>query len=146
MRPLAELEAAIAGVGAEPDPALAAGQLLAIGEEILGHWVSAHGDEPTGDTREGFRLLALHRQGASNDPSFNACRETCRELAYHYNLVTMQPAHTETTNRVEMMRMILSHLYWFISGKLQVAELGEFCCSSKPIRRAASDVQSTKEA
>ena len=86
------------------------------------------------DTREGFRLLALHRQGAKGDPSFNACRETCREIAYHYNLIHMQPGHAETTNRLEMMKMISSHLYLFISGKMQVAELGEFCCSAKPIR------------
>jgi hypothetical protein len=33
-----------------------------------------------------------------------------------------------------MMKMISSHLLLFVSGKMQVAELGEFCCSSKPIR------------
>ncbi len=33
-----------------------------------------------------------------------------------------------------MMKLVCSHLYLFISGKMQVAELGDFCCSSKPIR------------
>lgn len=138
MRPLGELEAAIGGVNASPDPALAAEELLGIGEEILEHWIIAKDDgaEPTRDTREGFRLLALHRQGTRKDPSFNACRETCRELVYYYNLITMQPDHAETTDRVAMMKMICSHLFLFISGKMQVAELGEFCCSSKPIRQA----------
>ena len=122
------------------------GLLLAIGEEALEHWVSAKGLIPTDEKREGFRLLALHRQGAKGDPSFNACRETCRELAYYYNLVTLQPEHEETTHRVDMLKMICSHLHLFISGKMQVAELGDFCCSSKPIRQTDVDRKMTKEA
>jgi hypothetical protein len=98
------------------------------------------GEIPTRDEREGFRLLALHRQGAKGDPSFNACRETCREVAYHYNLVTMQPEHSDITNRLCMMGLVSKHLYLFISGKLQVAGLGEFCCSSKPIR-SGNDIE-----
>jgi hypothetical protein len=98
--------------------------------------VTARGEEPTQDEREGFRLLALHRQGAKGDPSFNACRETCREVAYHYNLVTLQPEYSDITDRLSMMALVSKHLYLFISGKLQVAGLGEFCCSSRPIRAA----------
>ena len=88
----------------------------------------------TPDEREGFRLLALHRQGAKGEPSFNACRETCRELVYHYNLITLEPGHAETEKRLEMMRLIAMHLYLFVSGKMQVQGLGEFCCASKPLR------------
>ena len=143
MRALAELEAAIDAVATDGDVEASAAALLQIGEEVLEHWVVARGYEPTAESREGFRLLALHRQGTKEDPSFNACRETCRELAYYFNLITMQPEHTETTNRVALMKMISSHLYLFISGKLQVAELGEFCCSSRPIRQAA-DPDNTK--
>jgi len=59
----------------------------------------------------------------------------------------MQPDHVETTNRVEMMKMISSHLYLFISGKMKVAELGDFCCSSKPVRFTLDfDFQKTQEA
>jgi hypothetical protein len=128
------MESEIAAVSAESGAQVAADRILQISEEVVEHWIVARGDEPTDDTREGFRLLALHRQGAKGDPSFNACRETCREVAYHYNLVSMQPEHSETTNRIEMMKMISSHLYLFISAKMQVAEIGEFCCSSKPVR------------
>jgi hypothetical protein len=134
VRSVDELDAALAAVTASPDPQSSAGELLKISEEILEQWITARGEVPTDDTREGFRILALHRQGAKDDPSFNACRETCREVVYHYNLVTMQPEDAETTDRLEMMRMISNHLYLFISGKMQVAGLGEFCCSSKPIR------------
>ncbi len=140
MKALADIEAGIAAVAAGPDPQAAIDELLHLSEEVLEHWISARGDEPTNDKREGFRLLALHRQGAKGDPSFNACRETCREIAYHYNLISMQAEPAETTHRVEMMKMISSHLYLFISGKMQVAELGEFCCSSKPIR-SVSDAE-----
>ena len=134
MRPLNDSESAIAAVAPESDAQAGADDLLQLSEEVIEHWIVAREEEPTSNTREGFRLLALHRQGAKGDPSFNACRETCREIAYHYNLIHMQPGHAEITNRLEMMKMISSHLYLFTSGKMQVAELGEFCCSAKPIR------------
>jgi hypothetical protein len=145
VRALKDIESAIPAMSADPDAVAAAEILLRLSEEVLEHWISAHGRTPTADTREGFRLLALHRQGCKGDPSFNACRETCRELAYHFNLVTLDPEHAETTNRVEMMKMISSHLYYFVTGKLQVAELGEFCCSSRPLRLGADDVQRPRE-
>ena len=127
MRPLAELESGLDSAGESPDVQDGAEQLLRIGE--------------------GFRLLALHRQGAKGDPSFNACRETCREIVYHYNLITMQPELADSTNRLAMMKMICSHLFLFVSGKMQVAELGEFCCSSKPIRLESEyNTQTRKEA
>ncbi len=132
MRSFDELESAISSL--RPDTPEAAATLLGISEEVLEHWVTARGQLPTQEQREGFRLLALHKQGAHKEPSFNACRETCREVAYYYNMLTLQPLHEETTDRVEMMKMISSHLLLFVSGKMQVAELGEFCCSSKPIR------------
>jgi hypothetical protein len=87
VRALAEIESrleAIVGDGAATD----AEELLRSGEQVLEHWIAAKGAQATQARREGFRLLALQRQGATDDASFNACRETCRELVYHYNLVT----------------------------------------------------------
>jgi hypothetical protein len=141
MMPLAEIESAIQSISAEPDAAAAANELLRLSEVVVEHWIVARGEAPTDETREGFRLLALHRQGAKGDPSFNACRETCREVVYHYNLITTNLDDSETTNRLAMMKMISNHLFLFISGKMQVAELGEFCCSAKPIR-LSSDLES----
>ena len=141
-----DIGTALEAVDSTADAQAAANALLQLSEEILEHWIVARGEIPTDDSREGFRLLALHRQGAKGDPSFNACRETCREVAYHYNLVTMQPEHAETTDRAAMMKMISNHLSLFISGKMQVAELGDFCCSAKPIRLAPeTDTQIRKE-
>ncbi len=134
MRSLAELEAVFEPAVAIPDESVRAEQLLTASEEVLEHWIRARGDEPTEDTREGFRLLALHRQGTKGDPSFNACRETCREIVYHYNLVITRDVYSDITDRLYMMAMVCKHLFLFISGKMQVAELGDFCCSSKPIR------------
>jgi len=136
MRSLAELETVFELPRATPDADARAAELLQASEEVLEHWITARGDVPTSDKREGFRLLALHRQGAKGDPSFNACRETCREIAYHYNLVTMRDVYSDITDRLTMLAMISKHLYLFVSGKMQVAELGEFCCSAKPIRSA----------
>ena len=147
MRPLADIETAIGAITAVPDLQAALDELLELSEEAIEHWIVARGDVPGDEKREGFRLLGLHRQGAKGDPSFNACRETCREVVYHYNLISMQSGDAETTNRLEMMKMISNHLYLFISGKMQVAELGEFCCSSKPIRLTPNiDSQKTQEA
>jgi hypothetical protein len=116
----------------------AAPELLSLGEEVLEHWVSAQGLEPTRAVREGFRLLALHRQGCADEPSFNACRETCRELVYHYNLVALEPQHPDTGQRLRMMTLVANHLFLFVAGKLQVRELGDFCCASRPLRQEAA--------
>jgi hypothetical protein len=137
LRSLTDIETAIERAGTHPDPQAGASELLALVEEVLEHWISAKGDVPTDEEREGFRLLALHRQGAKGDPSFNACRETCREVAYHYNLIKLQPDAAEITDRLQMMGMVSNHLYLFISGKMQVAQLGDFCCSSRPLRTGA---------
>ena len=146
MRSLAELETVFDWPLATQDADAAAAELLRASEEVLEHWVTARGDVPTSDEREGFRLLALHRQGAKGDPSFNACRETCREIAYHYNLVTMRDVYSDITDRLCMLAMISKHLFLFVSGKMQVAELGEFCCSAKPIRATDAAAPTHKEA
>ena len=139
MRSLAAIEARLEVLAAAPDPGPdVAAELLAIGEEVLEHWVAAKGLEPTREAREGFRLLALHRQGCTDDPSFNACRETCRELVYHYNLVTVEPNHAETVQRLTMMTMVANHVFLFVAGKMQVAALGDFCCASRPLRQGAA--------
>lgn len=117
-----------------PDVGAVARRLLALAEEVLMRWVEARGDTPTHDTREGFRLLALHRQGASGTPSFNACRETCREIAFHYNMLILEPDSELAADRSRMMALLVKHLTLFVRGKLEVEGLGEFCCASKPLR------------
>lgn len=134
MRPFSEIDACIDRVPAHSDPVAGARELVSLGEEVLEHWIAARGETPTREEREGFRLLALHRQGARGEPSFNACRETCRELAYHYNLIAAEPRHPETGRRLTMAAMVARHLCLFVSGKMQVEQLGEFCCSSRPLR------------
>ncbi len=121
-------------LGHAAEPARAAAALLRLGEDVLIQWIRAHGLEPTTTRREGFRLLALHRQGARGEPSFNACRETCRELVYYYNLITMDPGHPDAAKRLRLAAMVGKHLYLFVSGKMVADKLGEFCCSSRPLR------------
>ena len=113
-------------------------RLLALSEEVLETWIAVRGGEPTHEKREGFRLLALHHQGARGVPSFNACRETCREVAWHYNLLQLEPEHPQSAQRLRMMQMLARHLALFVGGKLQVEGLGDFCCASRPLRQAAS--------
>jgi hypothetical protein len=111
-----------------------AAELLDCGEAVLERWLRAQEIVPTTRTVEGFRLLALQRQGARGDPSFNACRETCRELVYYHNLVRLDPANDDVPRRLRLGAMVARHLALFIDGKLEVAGLGEFCCSSRPLR------------
>jgi hypothetical protein len=134
MSTLAEIEARLETLPDSSDPRAAARALLDDAEAVLEHWIAARGEAPTADRREGFRLLALHRQGARGEPSFNACRETCREIAYHYNLIHAEPGAAAAAQASRMMAMLVKHLALFVSGKLQVAGLGEFCCSSRPLR------------
>jgi hypothetical protein len=112
-------------------------ELLRLGEEVLEHWIVARGETPTRSRREGFRLLALHRQGAKDAPSFNACRETCRELVYRYNLVMSEPDPVKAAVTAAMAVLVAKHLFLFVSGKMEVEGLGEFCCSSKTLRQAS---------
>jgi hypothetical protein len=126
---------------AMPDAALVsaaeplAEELLTIGETALESWVRSRGEAPTDARSEGFRLLALHRQGARGEPSFNACRETCRELVYHRNCVVSAKDRTEIAKRLRLGAMVARHLVLFIDGKLEIAGLGEFCCSSRALRQ-----------
>lgn len=107
-------------------------ELLATAERVLEEWIRARGEVPTNETSEGFRLLALHRQGARGVPSFNACRETCREIAYHYNLLGVSEEKKQYRER--MMAMLVRHVELFVRGKMEVNGLGEFCCSARPLR------------
>jgi hypothetical protein len=127
--PFAAIEAELDAFASQAAP-----RLLALAEEVLEGWIAARGEVPTSEKREGFRLLALHKQGTRGVPSFNACRETCRETVYHYNLICAEPGSAETARRQRMMALLVKHLLLFVSGKMQVEGLGEFCCASRPLR------------
>ncbi len=141
MTPIADIEQRLDDIVIGKGDATSADELLRAGEEILEHWITAKGAEPTSERREGFRLLALHRQGAIDDASFNACRETCRELVYHHNLMKDSQADQEQAqSSLAMMALVANHLVLFVSGKMQEAGLGDFCCSSKPLHNDLNDI------
>jgi hypothetical protein len=133
MRSLQAIEAELEIVPPVQARLEAARWLLGLAEEVLEAWIAARGETPTDDLREGFRLLALHHQGARGVPSFNACRETCREILYHHNLLLEDPE--DAGQRLAMMVMLVRHLALFVGGKLQVEGLGDFCCASRPLRQ-----------
>lgn len=127
-------------LGRDPEPIKR--MLLEAAETVMETWIEAHTGVPTQNTYEGFRLLALHRQIAREDPSFNACRESCRELVYQCNVAETESVLESKAQRLRMAATVLAHLALFIDGKLENARLGEFCCSARPIRArdAATDV------
>lgn len=114
-------------------------ELLARAEAILEVWLAARGETAQAGTVEGFRLLSLHRQGCKGEPSFNACRETCREIVFRRN-VALQSAEDsdERSHQTRLMAMTVKHLALFVGGKLAEAGLGDFCCSSRPLRQAGT--------
>ncbi len=134
MTKLADIEAAVEGEIPVGSPQEIADFYLRVGEDMLTHYLMTKGQEPTKDEKEGFRLLALQRQGCKGDPSFNACRETARELAYHYNLLVLEPEHADTAKRAAMMQMVAKHLVLFVGNKMMDEKTGEFCCSAKANR------------
>lgn len=132
---MARVDATLAAPGAGGDALAQAEANLLQGEAVLEAWLRSRGHEPTSETVEGFRLLALHRQGARGDASFNACRETCRELVYLRNVVALHDDDPDEAARaLRLQAMVLKHLALFVGGKLQEAGLGEFCCSARPLR------------
>jgi hypothetical protein len=80
------------------------------------------------------RRTRRRRGSAQGDPSFNACRETCREIVYRYNLIALGGA--DAAQLLVTLRRLVQHLAYFVSGKMAAAQLGEFCCSSRPLREA----------
>lgn len=139
MRTLAHIEQRLREMQATPPaPSVVAGELLGLAEDVLSHWVIAQGQIPTENTTEGFRLLALHRQGAKGDPSFNACRDSCRELVYRHNLIGTRADAPEVAGWTRMAIAVAYHLCLFIAAKLDDPEVGVFCCSSRPTRTAAT--------
>ena len=135
MKTLDAIERELDALPALGEGAAAARWLLGLAEQVLEVWVSARGGVPTTEQREGFRLLALHRQGAQDLPSFNACRETCREICYHYNLLALPAPQEQAAQRLRMMGLLVRHLALFVGGKLEVEKLGDFCCASRPLRQ-----------
>lgn len=125
------------------DPAARADELLAMGEAVLTAWLHGKDKVPTRGKVEGFRLLALHRQGARGDPSFNACRETCREIVYHHNLILHDPAAPGGARSVRLGAMVVRHLALFVGGKLEKSALGDFCCASRPLRTKVGQTSET---
>ena len=134
-----EVEAGIAAVRAAPEGDGATAALLRLGEAVLEAWVRARGETPTEGTHEGFRILALQRQGARGEPSFNACRETCRELVYLHNLAAGVADAAERRRLVGLAARVAMHLNLFVAGKLAEAALGDFCCASRDAQRAAAE-------
>ena len=140
---IALADAVAASAASDSAPLDAAKQLLGAGEVVLESWVEAAGNVPTEEEVEGYRLLALHRQGAKGNPSFNACRETCRELVYLRNVVEMSLSEgdlAQARHHLMLEAHVLRHLGLFVGGKLHESGLGDFCCSSRPLHSADSTI------
>ena len=59
---------------------------------------------------------------------------------------TGEPEEADASAEVAMAVLIARHLYLFVSGKMEVAGLGEFCCSSRPLHENAARSAREREA
>jgi hypothetical protein len=50
----------------------------------------------------------------------------------------MAPQHEQSARRARMMQLLVKHLVLFVSGKMAVEGLGDFCCASRPLRTEPS--------
>jgi ribosomal protein S14 len=110
---------------------------------VLEQWIAARGETPLPANRRAFACSRCSAKRAGV-PSFNACRETCREIAYHYNLLSGDSDPGLAAHRRRMMEMLVRHLLLFVTGKMQVEGLGEFCCASRPLRLESAQNHSSR--
>lgn len=107
----------------EPPPIAA--ELTRIGEEILEHWLLARGETPPEGNEEELRLLALQARCTALEPRFEGCRAACLELIDQANLVTAEPEHAATAERLLVAVAADFHLYSFVTSRMAEAGLRE---------------------
>lgn len=107
----------------EPPPIAA--ELVQIGEEIFEHWLLAKGETPVPSSGEELRLLALQSQCAASEPRFATCRSPCLELVDQTSLVTADPDHEATAERLLVAVAADCNLYSFVTSRMSEAGLRE---------------------
>ena len=133
---------------ASPDAALVAAapdiadELVGIGETILEIWLAAHGKTPT--RADGRRASACWRFIARAPGAMRASTPAARPAAsWSITAILFVSIPCIPTRRggCASAAMVARHLALFIGGKLEVAGLGEFCCSSRPLRQHETNTQ-----
>ncbi|MBM3538324.1 MAG: hypothetical protein FJX55_10875 [Alphaproteobacteria bacterium] len=112
------------GMFAPEEPAPIAAELVQLGEEIFENWLLAVGETPVEAGGGELRLLALQAQCAAKEPGFATCRAACLELIDQSNLVTGEPDHAATAERLLMAVAADFHLYSFVTGRLAAGSPG----------------------
>ncbi len=110
------------GMFAPEEPAPIAAELVQLGEEILEHWLLAAGGTPVADGgEEQLRLLALQAQCVAREPGFAACRTACLEVIDQATLVTADPEHAATQERLLVAVAADFHLYTWVTSRMAEA-------------------------
>jgi ferredoxin len=122
------------------------------GVDVSGHWSTFINSRAVTDYNEQMEeeIAALpggefiHRcwqcGSCTNSCTVNAINPDFNPL-YHRNLVCLDSVHPDTARRLRLAAMVARHLALFVGGKLEVAGLGEFCCSSRPLRQHETNIQ-----
>ncbi len=113
------------GMFAPEEPPPIAAELIQLAEEILEHWLLATGETPVEDGGEELRLLALQAQCAAREPGFAACRAACLEVVDQANLVTADPEHAATQERLLVAVAADFHLYTQVTSRMAGGGLRE---------------------
>lgn len=113
------------GMFAPEEPPPIAAELQQLGEEIFEHWLLARGETPAEGGKTELRLLTLQAQCAALEPRFDSCRAACLELIDQVNLVTGEPEHAATAERLLVAVAAGFHLYSFVTSRMAEAGLRE---------------------
>lgn len=106
------------GMFAPSEPVPIADELVGLSEEIFENWLIARGETAAGDTPMGARLEALYTSAMLGEPAFAGLAAPCRELIRLRDLVSGEPGHPDTGERLTMAAAAAGDIYSAISGRL----------------------------
>jgi hypothetical protein len=112
------------GMFAPSEPAPIANELVELSEEIFEHWLIARGEAAAADTPQEARLLALHAAAVHGEPGFTELARACTEVVRLRDLVTAEPDHPETTERLLVAAAAVGDIYSAITGRMAAGASG----------------------
>ena len=119
MRSLADIEVAAQNAAASADEKARAAQLLELGEEVLEHWIRARGDEPTNETREGFRILAFPANNfLRQEPGTNSDIKTFCVTNFDITFDLFAKILLKGRDQAPLYRFLTTHPDQAIAGKV----------------------------
>jgi hypothetical protein len=118
------------GMFAPSEPAPIANELVGLSEEVFEHWLIARGEAAAADTPQEARLLALHAAAVLGEPGFAGLEQACRDVVRLRDLVSAEPDHPETAERLLVAVAAAGDIYSAITGRMAAGGPGNSTAES----------------